>query len=165
MLCSKQMLPAAAAAIAEHHPYEEPAWDAYPLAAKPPPGAGPGRLLTLAEPTPLETITERLKVHLGLSALRVARAAKTSVTRVAVCAGAGGSLFEAVTGVDLFVTGEMRHHDVLDKVRHGSSVILSEHTHSERGFLPELARRIAHASGHRLEALVAASDRDPLVLS
>ena len=41
-------------------------------------------------------------------------------------------------------------------------MILSEHTHTERGFLPELARRIAARSEGELEAIVALSDVDPL---
>jgi putative NIF3 family GTP cyclohydrolase 1 type 2 len=79
-----------------------------------------------------------------------------------LCAGSGGSLFESVRGVDLFVTGEMRHHDVLAKVRAGSSVILAEHTHTERGFLPELAQRIRELAAGELLVLVSARDADPL---
>jgi len=164
MLCDKSMLPAAAAAIRAHHPYEEPAWDVYPLAPKPRANAGAGRLLTLAEPTPLETVCERLKAHLGVATLRVAKAERLQpVRRVAVCAGSGGALFEDVHGVELFVTGEMRHHDVLAKVRAGASVVLSEHTHTERGFLPELARRIRARSAGQLEVIVAGSDVEVLV--
>jgi dinuclear metal center YbgI/SA1388 family protein len=164
MLCDKRALPAVAAAIAAHHPYEEPAWDAYPLVSKPKPNAGAGRLLTLSEPTSLETIIDRLKRQLNVSWLRVARSPDAKpIARVALCAGSGGSLFENVSDVDLFVTGEMSHHDVLAKVRQGASVILSEHTHTERGFLPELARRIVELSDGKLEALVAEADVDPLV--
>jgi putative NIF3 family GTP cyclohydrolase 1 type 2 len=98
--------------------------------------------------------------------LRVAtsgtHAAGTPIQRVAVCAGAGGSLFEKVHGVDLFVTGEMRHHDVLAKLASGSSVILSEHTHTERGYLPEFARRLQELAEGQLQVLVSTHDADPL---
>ncbi len=162
MLCERARLADAAAAIAEHHPYEEPAWDAYPLEPKPRADAGAGRLLTLAEPASLATLAERLKAHLGVSTLRVASSGSAAPIRtIAMCAGSGGALFESVRA-DLFVTGEMRHHDLLAKVRQGASVILSEHTHTERGFLPELARRIAARAEGELQALVASSDVDPL---
>jgi putative NIF3 family GTP cyclohydrolase 1 type 2 len=99
-------------------------------------------------------------------AVRVASAEAQSagalITRVAVCAGAGGSLFERVHGVDLFVTGEMRHHDVAAKLQHGASVILSEHTHTERGFLPEFAARLSELAHGSLEVLVSERDHDPL---
>jgi len=117
-----------------------------------------GRLLA-------EAVT-RLKAHLGLASLRVAtagtHAAGTPIKRIAVCAGAGGSLFEKVHDADLFVTGEMRHHDVLAKLRAGSSVILSEHTHTERGFLPEFGRRLQSLAEGAIEVLVSERDRDPL---
>jgi putative NIF3 family GTP cyclohydrolase 1 type 2 len=71
-------------------------------------------------------------------------------------------VFEGVRGVDLFVTGELRHHDVLALLGQGSSVILAEHTHTERGFLPELAQRIQNLAGAELEVLVSQRDADPL---
>jgi len=152
--------------IAAHHPYEEPAWDVYPLASVPRAEVGAGRLLELNMPISLPEAITRLKAHLGLSFLRVASSGKQDagapIQRVAVCAGAGGSLFERVHGVDLFVTGEMRHHDVLAKQRTGASVILSEHTHTERGFLPELGARLRELGGGELEIVVSERDADPL---
>jgi dinuclear metal center YbgI/SA1388 family protein len=128
--------------------------------------AGAGRLLELDSAISLSDAVTRLKAHLGLDSLRVAQAEGhaqgAKICRVAVCAGAGGSLFEAVGGVDLFVTGEMRHHDVLAKLAAGSSVILAGHTHTERGFLPEFARRIAEHSNGELRVLVSQRDADPL---
>jgi putative NIF3 family GTP cyclohydrolase 1 type 2 len=44
----------------------------------------------------------------------------------------------------------------------GSSVILAEHTHTERGFLPELAGEITGLAGGELEVLVSQRDADPL---
>jgi dinuclear metal center YbgI/SA1388 family protein len=166
MRCDKSALKDLARVIAAHHPYEEPAWDVYPLAATPRAELGAGRLLELAAPITLNDAVARLKAHLGVPSLRVAsssaQAAGAPITRVAVCAGAGGSLFERVSGVDLFVTGEMRHHDVRAKLQHGASVILSEHTHTERGFLPEFAARLRELAQGALELIVSERDADPL---
>ena len=127
---------------------------------------GAGRLLELATPISLPEAVARLKAHLGLSFLRVASSGKQDagapIQRVAICAGAGGSLFERVHGVDLFVTGELRHHDVLAKQRAGASVILSEHTHTERGFLQELGAQLRELAGGELEIVVSERDADPL---
>jgi dinuclear metal center YbgI/SA1388 family protein len=167
MRCPTSALAELPRVIAAHHPYEEPAWDLYPLLSPPGrPGAGAGRLLELSTPTSLAEVLGRLKAHLGVSSLRVARAERHSgdakISSVAVCAGSGGALFEKVRDVDLFVTGEMRHHDVLAKLGAGSSVILAEHTHTERGFLPELAGEITGLAGGELEVLVSQRDADPL---
>jgi dinuclear metal center YbgI/SA1388 family protein len=166
MLCPGSALKDLGHVIAAHHPYEEPAWDVFPLAGKVEPNLGAGRLLELAAPISLPEAVTRLKAHLGLSFLRVASSGKQDagapIRRVAICAGAGGSLFERVSDVDLFVTGEMRHHDVLAKLRNGASVILSEHTHSERGFLPEFAQRLNELAHGELEVIVSTRDADPL---
>lgn len=152
--------------IGAHHPYEEPAWDLYPLSTPARVDVGAGRLLQLDIPISLGEAVARLKNHLSVTSVRVATASAhctgTPITRIAVCAGAGGSLFEKVTQADLFVTGEMRHHDVLAKLRAGSSVILSEHTHTERGFLPVFAGILTNLAGGRVSALVSERDRDPL---
>jgi len=168
MRCPATAIKDLARVIAAHHPYEEPAWDLYPLAtpAASEPNTGAGRLLVLDCPISLVEAVDRLKAHLALPNLRVAtagtHAAGTPITRIAVCAGAGGSLFEKVHGAELFVTGEMRHHDVLGKLRAGASVILSEHTHTERGFLPEFGRRLESLSEGQLSVLISERDADPL---
>jgi putative NIF3 family GTP cyclohydrolase 1 type 2 len=78
-----------------------------------------------------------------------------------VCAGAGGKLFEAVGAVDLIWTGELRHHDVLARVEAGTSVVLCDHTNTERGFSARLAARLAGAVPG-LDVVVSARDREPL---
>jgi dinuclear metal center YbgI/SA1388 family protein len=166
LVCSRSALPKVAGVIETHHPYEEPAWDIYPLLPKPRAEVGMGRLVELALAASLPELVGRLKQHLGLDQLRVAACerhrAGVSLSRVAVCAGAGGGLFEGIAGVDLFVTGEMRHHDVLAKLANGASVVLCEHTHTERGFLPTLAQRLETLSGGRLEIVVSERDAEPL---
>ncbi|MEI9937788.1 MAG: Nif3-like dinuclear metal center hexameric protein [Pseudomonadota bacterium] len=166
MRCPASAVKDLARVIAAHHPYEEPAWDLYPLATPTRAHVGAGRLLELGTPISLGEAVIRLKAHLGLAVVRVAtagtHAAGTPIARIAVCAGAGGSLFEKVHDADLFVTGEMRHHDVLAKVRAGASVILSEHTHTERGFLPEFGQRLESLAEGRLQVMISERDKDPL---
>lgn len=123
---------------------------------------GSGRLAQLATPTPLSELVARLKAHLGLDHVRVAAAdTDADVGRVAVCPGAGGSLFAKEHRAGLYLTGEMRHHDVLAKVAAGSAVVLTDHTNTERGYLPTLARRMS-AAVEGLDVRVSAVDRDPL---
>ncbi len=160
-------LPAAARVIARVHPYEEPAWDVLPLQAKPVLGTGMGRRVTLAEPASLATVVARVKEALGLGHLRVAAAARHRegelVRRAAVCAGAGGALFESVGHeVDLFLTGELRHHDTAARVARGQSVILCDHTNTERGYLPTLREELLRRTEGALTVFIAERDREPL---
>ena len=70
-------------------------------------------------------------------------------------------MFGARVQADLFLTGEMRHHDVLDKRRREQAVVLTEHTNCERGFLPVLAQRLSVARPGT-QMLCAQTDQDPL---
>jgi dinuclear metal center YbgI/SA1388 family protein len=127
-----------------------------------PPLVGQGRLVVLDEPISLADACARLKKHLGLRALRVAahdRHRERPIETIALCAGAGGDVV-AGSSADLYVTGEMSHHKVLAALAAGASVVLSEHSHTERGYLPSYARRLEAACSARV--LVAKSDRDPL---
>ena len=131
-----------------------------------PAGAGMGRIVGLDPARSLDAIVSDLKAHLGKLHLRVAASRRhangESIREVALCAGAGGSLFSKLGDVDLLVTGEMRHHDVLSRVERGTSVVLAEHTGSERGYLPVYAREIEQRMGGAIETVVSRFDRDPL---
>lgn len=130
---------------------------------------GQGRYVRLVEPLSLADAVECIKRQLGLAQVRVAAAAQHEggaplLHSIAVCAGAGGSVFEKLPDFDLFVTGEMRHHDVRARTASGSSVVLSEHTHTERGFLPVLAQRLRAETSDQVIFHVSQCDREPLSL-
>jgi dinuclear metal center YbgI/SA1388 family protein len=133
------------------------------------PRFGQGRGVRLAAPLSLADALSCIKLHLKLPQLRVAAAAVHAsgglISRIAVCAGAGGSVFEKLSGFDLYLTGEMRHHDVRTRAAAGSSVVLCEHTNTERGFLPVLAERLKLSVGSGVQFHVAACDRDPLTIT
>ncbi len=122
---------------------------------------GQGRRLELANELDLGTVVGMLKGHLGLSHLRVAAArGNPTIRSVALCPGAGASVVTKVSA-DLYLTGEMRHHDVLAAAETGTHVILTEHTNSERGYLPALQRALLDRLPE-LSVTLATQDRDPL---
>ncbi len=149
------------------HSYEEPAFDFYPLRPRSDQGRGPGRLGAFEKPVKLSTLVRRVKKQLGLSRLRLApalgRGEDPEIVAAAVCAGAGGSVLMG-TPADLYLSGEMRHHDVLDCVEQGTSVILTDHSNSERGYLARYAERIA-AILPGIDLTLSELDRDPLQIS
>jgi dinuclear metal center YbgI/SA1388 family protein len=168
MVCPARAVPAVAKAIAEAHPYEEPAWDIYPLAPKPALGFGMGRAVELEATATLDELVRRIKLALNLSWVRLAAAERHQggqpLRSVALCAGAGGAVFERATGFDLILSGELRHHDVLALNAAGTSVVLCDHTNTERGYLPRFAQRLTKASEQALEVLVSEVDREALVV-
>ncbi|KAJ7345474.1 hypothetical protein JRQ81_001424 [Phrynocephalus forsythii] len=126
---------------------------------------GMGRLCRLKEPVSTSVVVEKVKSHLGLSHIRLALGAgkslESQVEVVALCAGSGSSVLRGVES-DLYLTGEMSHHDVLDAVSKGITVILCEHSNTERGFLLELQATLAAHLENKIQILVSERDRDPL---
>ncbi|XP_059484496.1 NIF3-like protein 1 isoform X2 [Neocloeon triangulifer] len=103
---------------------------------------GAGRLMELKSPITISTAVEKIKSKLKLDHVHLALAKGASkdstISSVAVCAGSGSSVLAGVNA-ELLLTGEMSHHEVLDAVHNGKSVILTWHSNSERGFLVNLA--------------------------
>ncbi|XP_015264164.1 PREDICTED: NIF3-like protein 1 [Gekko japonicus] len=128
-------------------------------------GTGMGRLCILKEPVAVSVVIERVKSHLRLPHVRLALGAgktlESEVKVVALCAGSGTSVLQG-TEADLYLTGEMSHHDVLDAVAKGTTVILCEHSNSERGFLRELQLLLATHLENKVQVIVSERDRDPL---
>ena len=84
---------------------------------------------------------DRLKAQYGVSHLQVARPprAPSKVRSIAVAAGAGSGALRGVEA-DVFITGEMSHHDALAAVAARTSVV------------PRCARTAARSSGCRSAA-------------
>jgi dinuclear metal center YbgI/SA1388 family protein len=148
------------AALRASHPYEEPAFDLVRLASRSR-GKGMGRIGTIEETTRAALIT-RVKEALGVERVLVAGPLEGTASRVAVCAGSCGDLvFEAVRQkADLYLTGELRHHDALRAAAGGITVVCTLHSASERPVLSSLGARLARALPH-MAFIVSRADRDP----
>lgn len=138
------------------------------------PEQGSGREIKMEKELPLSEVVERTKDHLGVQNLRIAlgRGAnmESPVATIASCAGSGSSVLSG-TRSNVWLTGEMSHHEVLDAVHAGTTCILAEHSNSERGFLRVLERMIREkvlvegddgAAG--VAVMISERDRDPLVV-
>jgi putative NIF3 family GTP cyclohydrolase 1 type 2 len=88
----------------------------------------------LDTPVPLESIIKTIKTYLALNYVRLAKASDKPIQRIAICAGSGSTVLEGVVA-DLYLTGEMSHHEVLAALANNVNVILTEHSNSERGYL------------------------------
>lgn len=131
------------------------------------PMVGGGRVYKLSGPASLELLLRNLKSYAQLETVQLALVdegkplTETMITKIALCAGSGGSLLKDIPDADLYLTGEMSHHEVLDAVHRGTNVILTNHSNSERGFLTKFKDII----GEKLpdvEFIVSETDSDPL---
>lgn len=162
-LCPKSALGATVAALRQAHPYEEPAFDIYPLHV-PASGEGEGRVGVLAEPRPLREVAHRLQTALSVPHVQVIGELSRPVARVAIVCGAGGEfLSDAVrAGADMFMTGEMRFHDYLAAQAQRIALVLPGHYATERFALERLALRL-QSDWPDLEVWASRHERDPVV--
>ena len=151
-------------ALRASHPYEEPAFDLVQLAA-PPEAKGQGRIGKFPVPVDRAALIDRIKHELGLSAVLVSGPVTGQVNRAACCAGACGNLLDDALAqkADLYLTGEVRHHDALKAAQRGMTVICALHSNSERKVLARLAARISEALP-TLPVFQSRQDRDPFVI-
>lgn len=127
--------------------------------------------MTLSEPLKLAAVVDKVKKHLGLPHIRLAAAQSSPQTpiapesilikTIAICAGAGATVVTK-TKADLYLTGEMRHHEVLAAVQKGTSVILCDHSNTERGFLKVFKTKLESIFEKSIDVVVSTTDSDPL---
>lgn len=115
------------------------------------PVAGLGRVGHLTEPMTLRSFAERVAAVLPATAtgIRVAGDADRTVQRVALCGGAGDSFLShpAVTGADVYVTSDLRHHPAQESLEQsavtgGPALIDVSHWASESLWLRTAARQL-----------------------
>jgi dinuclear metal center YbgI/SA1388 family protein len=149
---------------------------------------GDGRVGTLASAATVADVVEAAKQVFGLANVQLALptrlqvqvveargggaaavlelARSLSVSSIAVCAGSGSGVLPG-SSADVYVTGEMGHHEVLAATHAGRCVILTGHSNCERGFLPVVMARLRPLmadAGLNVELLQSSVDADPLYI-
>jgi dinuclear metal center YbgI/SA1388 family protein len=153
------------AAMRAAHPYEEPAFDVFSLAALPD-GQGIGRIGTLATPQRFAEFVARANAALPQTSwgIRASGDPETVVSRVAVCGGSGDSLLAAAraAGVQAYLTADLRHHPA-DEHRRASDVCLVDVAHwaSEYPWCGQAAGLLRARFGDALPVTVSPLRTDP----
>ncbi|MBW3577163.1 MAG: Nif3-like dinuclear metal center hexameric protein [Actinobacteria bacterium] len=148
----------AVAALLRTHPYEEVAYDLYPLARGD--RASFGRVGDLPRPGALREVATRIRDRLPAPHLRYAGDPDRTIRRVAAVGGSGqGFVTEALrAGADVLVTGDLKHHGVLDALESGLAMIDAGHHATEHAAIePWLQRLQADARRQGLRADLVAS--------
>lgn len=110
-------------AMFKAHPYEEVAYDIYPLDNK---GEtlGLGRIGEVEETT-LKEFAEKVKITFALPAVRVVGDLSAKIKKVAVLGGDGNKYITAakMNGADVYITGDLYYHTAHDAMMMGLNVI------------------------------------------
>ncbi len=147
------------------HPYEEVAFDLYPLANQRS-DVGLGRIGILDTALELPDFADQVKQALGLEHLRLAGRCAGLVKKVAVCGGSGASLISHALrqGADCLVTGDVKYHDaqraraeglaLIDAGHFGTEILMGKH-------LSEKLTRVAADRQWSLEIIEMIGEEDP----
>ncbi|MFV9511043.1 Nif3-like dinuclear metal center hexameric protein [Tepidibacillus sp. LV47] len=125
-------------AMLKVHPYEEVAYDIYPLEIKGK-SYGIGRVGRLAEELTLKEFALFVKQQLELDGVRVVGDLTQKVRKVAIVGGDGNRFVQtaAFQGVDVLITGDIYYHVAHEAMAEGLGIIDVGHN-VEKWVLPEL---------------------------
>lgn len=120
-------------AMIEAHPYEEVAYDVYPL-ANTHPRFGMGSIGELPEELSANDLLNEVKLTFGAISLRHNKSHKTAYSKIGMVGGAGMEYYSAAkaAGAGAFITGDIRYHDFLRAEHDGILLIDAGHAETER---------------------------------
>lgn len=126
-------------AMLKQHPYEEVAYDLYPMDLK---GRtfGLGRVGKLTEPVTLRDFVQRVKERLDVPMVRVVGDLNRPIRKAAVLGGSGGRYWKSAQfrGADVLVTGDVDYHTAQDAWMAGVAIIDPGHN-AEKIMKPRVA--------------------------
>jgi dinuclear metal center YbgI/SA1388 family protein len=102
-------------ALLENHPYEEVAYDIYPLENKLN-TVGSGMIGWLEDEMEASDFLHFVKTKMNVTVIRHTRAIGKKIKKVAVCGGSGSFLLShaVVAGADAFITADFKYHEFFD---------------------------------------------------
>ena len=165
VLLRRDDLAAALQALRKAHPYEEPAFDVYPLLNRGK-ATGLGRIGVLEKEATLAGYAAFVKERLGAHGVKYVGPAGRTVRKVALCGGSGSSLLRDAwrQGADLLVTGDVRYHDARDAETLGVALLDAGHFATEFPMVRGVAEALRSELGEKkfdAEVLECSGEREP----
>ncbi len=147
------------------HPYEEVAFDLYPL-ANPGQTCGFGRIGNWPTPRSWPEVVEFLKKCFKTAHLKLIGQPRATIRRVAVCGGSGGDLIPQAweKGAELYLTGDIRYHQAVPWAQEHMAIVDLGHYATEAIFMPTWGQRLQadlERAELAVEVIVSEADADP----
>lgn len=150
-------------AMLKAHPYEEVAYDVYPVHNK---GEvlGLGRIGTVQEMT-LREFAERVKTAFQVDHVRVVGDLEAKVKKVAVLGGDGNKYFThaKLKGADVYITGDIYYHTAHDALMEGLHMIDPGHNIEKvmKTGLSDILAKLCSKAGYKVEFFPSEEHTDP----
>ncbi|GAW67817.1 dimetal-binding protein YqfO [Geoanaerobacter pelophilus] len=165
LLLVKERVAQAVAALKGAHPYEEPAYDLYPVLNRGE-SYGLGRIGKLAEPMSAGDYALRVKETLAAAGVRLVGDPARQVKKVALCGGSGVSLMHEAQrkGADILVTADVKYHEAREAEALGLALLDAGHFSTEFPMVHGLAGQLKaalQAKRFETEVLEYQGEREP----
>lgn len=142
-IIDKRKVKALLDAVIAAHPYEEVAHDIYKLDMGK--DYGIGRIGDFKEEMTAESFLSMVKEKLGVDTLKINMNPEgLKLRKFAVVTGSGASMWKACkgSGVDVLLTGDMKHHDAVDAAENGILIVDAGHYETEKIYMSFLSEKI-----------------------
>jgi dinuclear metal center YbgI/SA1388 family protein len=158
-----ERLDSVVAAMKKVHPYEEPAFDVFKL-YNDRRIFGLGRIGKLQKPLKVSEIITKVKKATGAKAVGIIGSDKKIIKTAAVCAGYCGKIINQIIAqkAELYLTGELKHHQALAASEAGLTCLCLSHSVSERFILKKLAKQLKKALTD-VTITISKKDADPFI--
>ncbi|HHW47072.1 MAG TPA: Nif3-like dinuclear metal center hexameric protein [Clostridiaceae bacterium] len=149
-------------AMISAHPYEEVAYDIYPLEIK---GKeyGLGKVGILEEPMSRENFVSTVKKQLGIDHLRLIGEMPKEIRKVAVFCGSFDENWHGIIRekADVLVTGDIKYHAAVEAAERKICVIDAGHYATEKVIVPVLAKKL-NERFPGIEVISSCTESDPI---
>ncbi|WHH59566.1 Nif3-like dinuclear metal center hexameric protein [Petroclostridium sp. X23] len=151
-------------AMIEVHPYEEVAYDVYPLEVEGD-AVGLGRIGYLEEPTPFHAFISSLKKVLGIQYVKCVGDENKLISTVALCTGSGGDFISSAIQkrADVYITGDIKYHQAQLAQQAGINLIDAGHYETENIVVPYLIEYLSNKCKDA-DVKISASERNDNIL-
>ncbi|MCF8110787.1 MAG: Nif3-like dinuclear metal center hexameric protein [Desulfobacteraceae bacterium] len=149
------------------HPYDEMAYDVYPLAGQAC-EHGLGRIGDIDPPRKLSQLAREIKENFSLDSVRFSGPEELVINKAAVCSGSGGGIMEQFLAADaqVLISGDIRYHDAINAAEAGRAIIDMGHFASERLIVPVIRQKLEDAlkdAGQEVRITELQGEADPFV--
>lgn len=148
-------------ALLKAHPYEEVAYDIYPLEIAHS-GVGSGMVGEFEKPLNEKDFLSLLKKNMRLSCIRYTPFTGKKVKKVAICGGSGSFLLPNAinSGADAFVTADFKYHQFFDA--EGKILITDIGHHESEQFTPEILNELLKEKFTTFAARISKTSTNPV---
>jgi putative NIF3 family GTP cyclohydrolase 1 type 2 len=117
---------------------------------------------------PLARFAGEVRKLLGQKVVRVVGSPDRFVEKVALCGGSGMAFLPRAleVGADVYLTGDVKHHEALEAMGRGIAVVDAGHHGTERVIVPvlgEYLRARAEQEKRELEVVLSRINTDPFL--